>query len=68
LRLDGVEVGTDTDNVGATSINQVAIGCFARVTNSQFYVGHVAQIAAYSADNFAAIEPLLASFYGITLP
>lgn len=65
LRFDGSQVVTDTDNVGTISINQVALGCFARTTNSQFFVGHIAQVLLYGADNFATIEPILKSYYGI---
>lgn len=68
MRLDGVEVNTSSNAPGSTSINQVAIGTFARVTNTQFFVGHIAQVALYNADNYTVIEPLLAREYGINLP
>lgn len=68
VRQDGVQVGTAATAPGTTTINQVALGCLARNTNGQFFTGYIGQIALYSADNFATIEPVLAGFYGIQLP
>ena len=68
VRADGVQVATAANAPTTTTINQVALGVLARNTNSLFYIGHLAQVACYSADNFATIEPLLAAHYGIALP
>lgn len=68
LRLDGTQIATDAHNVAATTINRLSIGCYGRAANAQFFTGYIAQVALYSADNYATIEPALANFYGIKLP
>lgn len=68
LRLDGVQIATATTATGATTINRIAIGALVRTTLSQFFVGHIATVANYGADNYQDIEPIIAAHYGITLP
>lgn len=65
LRVDGVEVGTDTDAPSTTTIDQLTIGALRRTAIQYYVTGYIALVAAYSTDNYATIEPLLAAHYGI---
>lgn len=68
IRLDGTQRGTSTAAPGTTSINQLALGAVPRTTPAAtylYYIGFLAQVLIYSADNFATIEPILKAHYGI---
>lgn len=68
IRKDGTQVATGANAPGATTVDRVALFALVRAAISLFYIGQIATTSIYSADNFATIEPLLATHYGITLP
>jgi PKD repeat protein len=69
LRFDGIEVATDTDNVGATTVTKIVIGALYTNNNTTVHFdGHIGLIAAYEADNYATIEPILEGHYGVEMP
>lgn len=68
VRLDGAQVGTAANAPTTTTVDRLSIGVRVANTVASFVTGHIAQVALYSSDNFATVEPLLAAYYGITLP
>lgn len=67
LRLDGVQIGTDTDAPGVTTINRLTIGALQRAAVAYEATAQIACVAGYTADNYATVEPLLAAHYGVTI-
>lgn len=68
VRQDGTQLGTASNTPTTTTINQVLIGALGRSTISLFFDGYISQVIVSNSDNFATIEPILAAYYGITLP
>lgn len=68
LRVNGTQIATAATTPTTTTINQIGIGALLRTAITQFFEGYIAQVIVSNSDNFATIEPILAAYYGITLP
>jgi lysophospholipase L1-like esterase len=64
-RLNGFEEKTDSTSVAASTTNLLTIGALGRTTIAQQFTGQIALIAAYAANNFSIIEPLLRNYFSI---
>lgn len=67
LRLDGVQVDTDSGNAGG-DMDRLAIGANLRATAALFLNGSIALAAVFDTDVYAQAEALIAEHYGMTLP
>lgn len=67
LRMDGTELATDNRQPTTTTVNRVSLGAIVRLTVTEHMVGHIATGMLAAADNYEAVEPIIAAHYGITL-
>ena len=67
LRIDGTEVGTSSNAPGSTTIDNLVLGARYRSSGlDEFFNGLIGVVAMYSDDNYATVEPILKSYYGIS--
>jgi len=67
VRVDGVSRGTSTTAPGTTTINRITLGCRANAP-ALFLNGNLALVRCSNADDATVMEPLIATYYAITLP
>jgi len=58
-------VVASTTDPGTTTLDQLCLGGLLRIAFASGYIGQIALVAAYSADNYATIEPILQAYFGM---
>lgn len=68
LRVDGVSVGTDNDNVGASTTSTIVVGgLYIGGAFGNRFEGDIFMVGISFTDSYATLEPQIAARYGITI-